>query len=419
MSTVSNVQPPPDQADFERLVRDALSKCYDRVALETSPLAALLPPGGGEERSRAAQLRGTLERAIENLRPAGGEPRPGSPEWRPYLLLQGRYLAGVSLQDLEAQLCLSGRQMRREQCRALEAVAAELWDRFFPGLPAPARPDEQTEPRLDLSDQPLDETSFPVNPSQLDLAELLYGVAATLQRRAESEGALLLVEPVPPEMRVLADRVILRQALLAMLGYAMGIVSDGPVSVRADTVEDRAVVRVDCLAEDAELVNSIEADKSLAKARYWSKQIEAQLTSSFPGPCPGHASLAISLPCASQPLLLIVDDQETAFRMFQRYLSQTPLRLTGVADGRETVGLARRLQPQAITLDIMMPNLDGWEVLQNLKGDPATRHIPVIVCSVWEEPELANSLGAADFLKKPIMQKDLLAALARLHVLGT
>ena len=414
-----NVQPPLDQAEFERLVRDALSKCYDRVALETSPLAALLPPGGGEERSRGAQLRGTLERAVENLRPDEGEPRPGAPEWRPYLLLQGRFIEGASLLDLEAQLCLSGRQMRREQCRALEAVAAELWDRFFPGLPAPDRPDEQTEPRLGLSDQSPGETSFPVTPSQLDLAELLVGVAATLQRRAESDGTMLSVEPVSPGTRVLADRVILRQALLAMLGYAMGIVSDGPVSISAETVADSVVVRVDCLAEDADLASSGEAEKFLAKARYWSKQIGAGLTEAPPGACPEHAGLAISLPCASRPLLLVVDDQETAFRMFQRYLSQTLLRLIGVHDGRETVGLARRLQPQAITLDIMMPNLDGWEVLQNLKGDPATRRIPVIVCSVWEEPELANSLGAADFLKKPIMQKDLLAALARLHVLET
>jgi hypothetical protein len=210
MWTVPNVQPPLDQAEFERLVRDALSKCYDRVALETSPLAAWLPPGGGEERSRAAQLRGTLERAIENLRPAVGEPRPGSPEWRPYLLLQGRYLDGLSLQDLETQLCLSGRQLRRDQCRALEAVAGELWDRFFPGLPAPACLDEQPEPRLPLTAQPPHETSFPENPSQLDLGELLDGVAATLQRRAEADGTMLLVEPVRPGMRVLADRVILR-----------------------------------------------------------------------------------------------------------------------------------------------------------------------------------------------------------------
>jgi CheY-like chemotaxis protein len=66
-----------------------------------------------------------------------------------------------------------------------------------------------------------------------------------------------------------------------------------------------------------------------------------------------------------------------------------------------------------------MPTMDGWEILQALQADPETRHIPVIVCSVWDEPELAFSLGAADFLKKPITQRDLLDALVRLKLLDT
>ena len=67
-----------------------------------------------------------------------------------------------------------------------------------------------------------------------------------------------------------------------------------------------------------------------------------------------------------------------------------------------------------LILDGMMPTMDGWEILQTLQTDPETQHIPVIVCSVWDEPELAFSLGAVDFLKKPITQKELLDALARL-----
>jgi CheY-like chemotaxis protein len=81
--------------------------------------------------------------------------------------------------------------------------------------------------------------------------------------------------------------------------------------------------------------------------------------------------------------------------------------------------MARSLQPQAIALDAMMPDVDGWEILQALQADPATRHIPVLVCSVWEEPQLAFSLGAAGFLKKPITQRELLAALQRLGLVGT
>jgi Amt family ammonium transporter len=66
-----------------------------------------------------------------------------------------------------------------------------------------------------------------------------------------------------------------------------------------------------------------------------------------------------------------------------------------------------------------MPTMDGWEILQALQANPETRDIPVIVCSVWDEPELAYSLGATYFLKKPISQRDLWAALARLGLLDT
>ena len=104
-------------------------------------------------------------------------------------------------------------------------------------------------------------------------------------------------------------------------------------------------------------------------------------------------------------------------QLYDRYLSRSGIRLIGLRTAGDAVAAARRIQPQAVILDVVMPDMDGWEVLQLLKADAATRDIPVIMCSVWEEPELAMSLGAADFLKKPMTQKNLLAALTRLRLL--
>jgi len=120
---------------------------------------------------------------------------------------------------------------------------------------------------------------------------------------------------------------------------------------------------------------------------------------------------------AEQSIMLSVDDQKPAINMFRRYLSRSNVQVVGVQEPEQVLPLTRQLQPQVITLDVMMPTMDGWEILQTLRADPETCHIPIIVCSVWDEPELASSLGAADFLKKPITQKDLLDALARLKLL--
>jgi CheY-like chemotaxis protein len=79
--------------------------------------------------------------------------------------------------------------------------------------------------------------------------------------------------------------------------------------------------------------------------------------------------------------------------------------------------LARDLKPDAIILDVMMPGMDGWEVLQTLRLQPQTSSIPIIVCSVFDDPELAYSLNVSHFLPKPISRDQILRALREVGVL--
>jgi CheY-like chemotaxis protein len=79
----------------------------------------------------------------------------------------------------------------------------------------------------------------------------------------------------------------------------------------------------------------------------------------------------------------------------------------------------KQLKPFAVTLDIMMPGIDGWQILDSLKGDPDTRNIPVIVCSIIEDLEKGFNLGATDYLVKPILEDDLVNALDRLNADGS
>jgi CheY-like chemotaxis protein len=100
--------------------------------------------------------------------------------------------------------------------------------------------------------------------------------------------------------------------------------------------------------------------------------------------------------------------------LFKRYLSQTNIIPVGVEQPSQALALAHHLQPALITLDVMMPQMDGWELLQSLKLDSQVRNIPIIVCSAWDDPDLSRTLGAAAFLKKPITQKMLLDAITQL-----
>jgi CheY-like chemotaxis protein len=88
-----------------------------------------------------------------------------------------------------------------------------------------------------------------------------------------------------------------------------------------------------------------------------------------------------------------------------------PYRVVTAQTGHEAIDLARQLHPDVITLDLMMPDQDGWDLLQVLLNQVDTQGIPIIVCSVLRQKDLALSLGATAFLEKPVTQQALLSAL--------
>ncbi len=114
-------------------------------------------------------------------------------------------------------------------------------------------------------------------------------------------------------------------------------------------------------------------------------------------------------------LVLCIEDDEGVITLFRRYLSKRGYQVVGLTDPTRAIEEAKRLEPHAITLDVMMPDKNGWQVIQELKADPQTRSIPVIICSIVAERDRGMSLGASDYLIKPIVEQDLLAALDRLN----
>ena len=114
-------------------------------------------------------------------------------------------------------------------------------------------------------------------------------------------------------------------------------------------------------------------------------------------------------------VVLCVDDDPKIVTLYERYLQPEGYDVVPVMNPVNACEVAKRIKPYAITLDIMMPGVDGWAVLEQLKSDPETRSIPVIICSIVAEEEKGFKLGASDYLVKPIMQDDMLIALNRLN----
>ncbi len=97
----------------------------------------------------------------------------------------------------------------------------------------------------------------------------------------------------------------------------------------------------------------------------------------------------------------------------QRYTAGHSLNVVGATSGMQALELANDLQPQLIILDLMLSNMDGWEILQRLRRAEATQTTPIVICSVLNEPDLAYSMGASDYVTKPISQTTLVDVLRR------
>jgi signal transduction histidine kinase/DNA-binding response OmpR family regulator len=118
----------------------------------------------------------------------------------------------------------------------------------------------------------------------------------------------------------------------------------------------------------------------------------------------------------SQAAVLVIDDDADAADLLRRTLEKQGYHVMVATSGARGLELARKMRPAAITLDVMMPGMDGWSVLSALKSDPATASIPVIMVTMLQDRSLGFALGASDYLTKPVEAAKLHAVLAAHHI---
>jgi CheY-like chemotaxis protein len=110
--------------------------------------------------------------------------------------------------------------------------------------------------------------------------------------------------------------------------------------------------------------------------------------------------------------ILGIEDDPSAVRLLREFLEGAGWHVRAASDGETGLAAAREHVPDAVVLDVLLPGIDGWDVLRTLKGDPRTRDVPVLMLTVVDEREVGLALGAADYLVKPVDRAALLARLA-------
>ena len=305
-----------------------------------------------------------------------------------------------------------------------------------------------------------------------DVSACLDGVVATVKPLLERNGNRLQLN-LPEELGAMhADVTKVRQCLLNLLSNASKFTENGTVTLQVDVMDDsdqpsRSLLRF-MVADTGigmteqqmgKLFQSFSQADSSTTRKYGGTGLGLAISRRFALLMGGDISVESVLdegstfsltlprlvrdPTASQPdgqglpfsaagpegidqavgipqvaprgTILIIDDDSVSADLVCRQLQSEGFRAVWASSGEQGLVLARQLRPDAITLDVIMPGLDGWAVLQTIKSDPALCSIPVVMMSVLDNQLLARSLGASGWLHKPLHRPELKRLLAAMQ----
>lgn len=398
----------PSREEFDYQVRDALIHLYDLAYLQTHALVNVVSRDSASDTIRGKLLRRQMLDALETLRPDPGTPAQ-SRAWRSHRLLELRYVEGLSVEESAEQLGMSRSQYHREHARALDAVVSLLWERWGPDVLLRSEQDgvRQLGERGTLARAEINVVSDRGAPPTIDLHEVMTSLNAILGPLSKQQRAPIRIVAAGEPTLVARSSVVLRQALLGVLTQALTVGAGNEVEVTIGRSGDRVETRVRAtVTRDDRAV-----DREAEILREFVQALEGELTvETTPD---GSWTAVISLPVATRRIILIVDNSSDFVDLVSRYLEPHGWQVIGAVDAHEAMGAARRLHPRVILLDLVLPGEDGWDLMLRLKTEPDTRDIPVVICSILNEPQLAFSLGAAGYVLKPVTELSLLRALAR------
>lgn len=406
---------------FVRQLKSVLASLYNPAVLRSSSLAELF--NSGQQADQVASLRLAVLEGIESLQPTRTAPLD-SRAWRVYQILRRRYAEGLSQRQVASDLGLSVRQLQREEKLAREMLADHLWivhslEGRTP-LDVVGEPEEEDDLLDEGAKHALEEelawlqNSVPVQLTDVD--ELIQEVLTTVEPLLRMPEVTVIYQP-EGGLRVPLRAAILRQALLDVTSIAIHYAQDGQLQVHAELLEHEVLIHLDAVGGQAEHGPEMEHSESLAMASQLIQLcdgcLEITLGSSARAQRPAFEA-KILLPVPEHVPVLVIDDNADALQLLERYLANSRYLFIGTQDARHALGLAVEVHPRAILLDVMMPERDGWVILGQLREHPETGRIPVVVCTILSQRELALALGAAGFIRKPVNRGELLSMLDRL-----
>lgn len=381
---------------------------YNRVYLRQSPLAELLVPNTNPK-LKAQNLHSLLLKSINDMRPSPGAPVTSN-EWRQHRLLVLRYVDGLEPQAVADQLAISRRHFYRVHKEAVEIIAEVLWESYIARgdvsvADVPKRANVQGDDHLTSLRAEVEHLTGQKSNQRCRLQDVVESVIPLVRIMAHQKGVVLDVHLESESIYFGVDAVILRQILLGIINHLVTLLEGGKILITIEPEADTYQLRIVGHGYRTQTVDltKLTTVNELASINQIVLYLAEQTAH--------YAEFRLQAPTVSPRAVLVVDDNEEVAQLFKSYLNKNDYRCMIANSGEEAIQLAKTMQPYAITLDVMMPDIDGWAVLQMLHNNIETRHIPVIICTVIGAQELALALGAHALLEKPVTEQVLIATL--------
>lgn len=408
-----------DNEQFIAFLRSALHHLYDPDQLRRSPLASLFDLAGRVD--APFMLQKLLIDAIESIQPGESELTP-SRGWLLHDVLYFRYVRGYGRQAVANQLGISERQFSRDQRSALETLAQYLWQTYY-----------LDEKSLDLADPAPEspaQNSLLVSPAHASnqAGEQAWVEAIPADQpapwKSTLHSALDLLQPLLSQNEVelvidlsgelpdlLAPQNALRHSLLNIFGLLTPLAARGRLVVSPGVQGQALILTLTAQHHSSRRPNlespAFESPGAAAAAGL----IESAGGSLHLTEEPDRTTAVLHLPARAQIPVLVIDDNAELIQLFQRYGQGTRYTIIGATRPAEFFHLLEKIHPHIIIMDLMMANLDGWELLSQLRQEHQNQQLSIIICSILPQKDLAFSLGADGFLQKPVLPQDFLQAL--------
>jgi len=399
----------PTSEDFEKELQEALSHLHDP---DYQPSELLFDVLGCKPQNGALAIQSTITTMIETLKPADDTPAAAR-ILRSHEILYNRYILKLTVEQTADRMAMGASSVRRAQREARHWLAGHLWQRHRDHLANEKGSEAETldaveaEPAANRRSQiEQDLASLRIQDAGVVAhVEQVVAAAVTLQQVvAQRRGVTLLVSPIQPGLTAAAHPSALRQVLLMAIGRFIERATMGTVDISATESDGQIELQISCQVDPGEAPANWGLVRDIMSAEGGSAQVRQD-----------GAGLTLNLeaPAAGSVTVLVVDDNPDIVYFYQRCIAGTRYRVVHESRGQRIFAAIAEYAPAVIVLDIMLPDVDGWELLSNLHNHPTTRSIPVLICSVVQEDTLARTLGATQCLHKPLSHAEFIEALDR------